>query len=338
MIDVPGIGARIMSMPQPLFSSTPLEPWFQSVYRPLKPRMSSPASVESHLGTISKFAAYLREKFGQPRANVEDLVDYKIGGFMLWMVETGRAPTTANKHRRNLMALAGLACKRKLIDEVPDIDRMAEYQREPECWSIDEMANILVVAAQQKGMIGEAPASIWWPAIIWTAFNTGYRIGALMSIRSCDVRLDEARLNVRPEHQKDKADQPVFLLAETVEALRLLNYRHLERVFEDWPYDRGARQWKTLTKRLRGILATAGLPTSSKDLWHKFRRVFATYITAASDIETARQLCGHSHARITMRYVDRQKVKSPQARDLLPRPNVARQLKLFQPPPPGDVG
>lgn len=314
-------------------TASPLLTWFASTYRPLKPRLKKKKSVQGYESTIRGFAAFLVKRDGQLRvtAHPEDLIDVNIGGYMLSLSET-HEPPTVNKHRRYLLALARVAKRKRLIEELPEIDKVAEFTRDPECWSIDEMGAILDAAAGLKGHVGpeRIPASIFWTAILWTVFNTGYRISALMALAARDVHLDEAWILARAEDGKDKQDQRIDLLPQTIEALRNLNFGRLPRVFDDWPYDRGGDQWKTLNKYLRAILTHAGLPTTAKDLWHKFRRVFATYITASSSIETASKLLGHSSVVVTRRYLDAKKLTSPQVRDLLPRP-VARQLKLFTP-------
>jgi integrase len=313
--------------------SCSLMAWFTGFYRPLKPKLKKPKTVQGYETTIRALAKFLCARdTNRTDVGPEDLIDVNIGGLMLALGEQGRQPPTINKHRRYLLALARLACKKRFIAELPEIDKVAEFEREPECWSIEEFGRILEAAVGMPGTVGESPAGVFWPALIWADLNTGFRITALMSVRSEDVDLDQATIKVRPEYQKDRAGQTIDLLPETVEALRSLNYRHLPRVFDDWPYDRGQEQWKTLNKGLRQILARAGLPATSRDLWHKIRRTFATYIAAASDVETARVLCGHSHSRITRRYLDQRKLTRPLVANLLPRPVVARQLKLFAGP------
>jgi integrase len=321
-----------------------LDAWFEQVYRPLKRKLKKQATFDDYATLRLHFKHYLIErdaKQGIVRTNAypADLSDINIGGYMAWKEAAHKVgkkefpacqPPTINKHRRYLMAMAAIAKKKGFIAELPDVERCAEFDREPECWSIEEMGAILDAASTETGMIGESPARLWWQAIIWMVFNTGFRISALMSVKSCDVQLDKRWLIVRAEQQKDKADQPMDLLPETIAALHALNFKHLACVFDDWPYDRGQRQWKTLNKYLKRILERAGLSAGRKDLWHKYRRTFATYITANSDLETARSLCGHSNSKTTKRYIDPRKLKTPLVANLLPRPQVARQLKLFQ--------
>lgn len=315
---------------------TDLLDWFEDIFRPLKPKLKAKKSVGDYRTFIKHFGEFLierEEKRGRMRglAQVSDLTDVNGGGYMLWQAEKGRDPGTINKHRRLFRALAKVALRRRHIAEFPDVEKVSEFEREPDCWSIEEMGLIIEAAGMMPGMVGETPARLWWPAIIWMVFNTGFRISALMAVESKDVDLANGWLIVRAEQQKDRSDQPIDLLPETIAALNAINFKHLKFVFDDWPHDRGGEQWKTLNKHLRRILAKAGLSHGKRDLWHKFRRVFATYIVAASDIETARAKCGHSTSKITWRYVDKKKIKTPMVKDLLPRPQVARQLQLFKP-------
>lgn len=46
------------------------------------------------------------------------------------------------------------------------------------------------------------------------------------------------------------------------------------------------------------------MPATGKDMFHKLRRSFATFIAAAGGMDLARAYCGHSHQSVTGRYVD----------------------------------
>jgi len=104
----------------------------------------------------------------------------------------------------------------------------------------------------------------------------------------------------------DKADQPVGLMPETIEALQDLAEHPAcdETVFGCWTRDRNSDNWPRLTAGLKRILMRAGLPSGERDLWHKIRRTFATQVNAKAGISMAQTLLGHSSPAITERYID----------------------------------
>ena len=106
-------------------------------------------------------------------------------------------------------------------------------------------------------------------------------------------------------------------------------------VFDDWPYDRTKEGWPALTLQLKYCLVHGGLRESvkkvtSRDLWHKLRRTFATTMYAESgDIELVRDMLGHSSIDVTYRYIDKTKVGRKMQADYLKDPSP-RHLRVFR--------
>lgn len=295
----------------------------------------SPRSLAEIRSQVANFGRYLaREPL------LSDLTKAHLQAAMSWQLSQGRTRDTANKLLRTLRALWSYAAEMEppLCDPPlcgpPRMRQLSVPQREPEAWSIDQFQRILAAARRLKGQIGKHPAGDWWAAILLTAWNTGARKTALMMIRRDWIDLPARQLVIEADVQKDQESIRATLQAETVEALLpLMPDRAAVRVFQDWPYDRNGTEWATLTRWLRKLIVAAGLratpaDVTHRDLWHKIRRTFATYICAVSDLETARRMLGHSSVEVTRRYIDQSKLGQKSQADLLPRLD-GQQLRLF---------
>jgi len=302
-----------------------------------KPTMAA-GSTNTHADyrtQVGHFTSYFRrncERCGRdvrdPR--VSDLSEELVEGAMAWRLSLGVTAPTANKVGRVIYALWSYAWRKRLLDVQPRREFFREPDQIPEAWWIEEFRQIVHAARQTPGYVGDVQASTWWPALLLLVYNTGARISAVMSIRVEWIDFRRGSLSIYHHVQKDRADQVVQLLPETLAAIQELRPQRLDRLFDDWPYDRAEPSWRALTYHYRKILKRAGLRDDRDDLFHKIRRTFATYIAAASGEVMAQQMLGHSHISVTRRYIDPRKLNQPSAKDLLPRVS-AGQMRLFMP-------
>ena len=261
---------------------------------------------------------------------LSDLSEDLVEGAMAWQLSRGRVVATANKVGRVVYALWHHAWRKQWLDAQPRCEFFPEPERVPEAWWIDEFRQIVTAARQMPGWVGGVRAALWWPALLLVVYNTGARISAMMSVRVEWVDFRRGYLSIYHNVQKDRADQVVVLMPETVAALEEIKPQRLDRLFDDWPYDRTDVAWRSLTRHYRKILRRANLPDDRDDLFHKIRRTFATYIAAASGEVMAQQMLGHSHISVTRKYIDPRKLNQPSAKDLLPRV-LAGEARLFLP-------
>lgn len=156
-----------------------------------------------------------------------------------------------------------------------------EMLREPEFWSMEEFGHILDVAERSEGNVGDVPAGVFWPALLCTVLNTGWRITDVMQAPTTGLDVEGGWMRINAGWQKHRRDMVAKLLRDCRAALISLDPkgRGLPTVFGDWPHDRTHRGWQALTKGYRDILSDAGLP-HQRDPWHKMRRTFATMIAA----------------------------------------------------------
>lgn len=255
------------------------------------------------------------------------------------------SPPTVNKHLRYLRTLWNFLHAEDVLPKRFRLQETSELKREPRCWSQLEFTAILRSAMDLRGKVGDVPSNVWWPALILVMYAVGCRINAIMRIAVADLDLEAGTVLVRAETQKQKDDQLFTLIPEAVAALRLMRPDRLALVFEEWTFDQpnaktGRRDWRTLTRHYRKILQRAGLPDSRRDLFHKVRRTFGTFIAAAAGRGAAKELLGHSTEKVTERYLDKRFLALPNAAELLQRPSVPIQLRLLPPdePPAARVG
>jgi len=294
--------------------------FFEQSYEPGRLTGKSPRTVRNMKTTIRGFETWHKSEHGK-KPKVTDLSRQVIHAYMHHFSEMGRQASTVNKIAANLSALWNWAYSEEIHSEPPKkITRLPEAKRTPTAWTLDEMRRLLESAAADDSLVCGVPSNLFWPTLIWTAFNSGARISAVMSINWADVNLDGAKLKILAENQKHGADQDVGLMDETVALLRELQpySESTGTVFGCWMFDRGGSDWPTLNKGLRKILKRAELPASSRDLFHKFRRTFATHVHVEGGIGLAQEFLGHSTVALTKRYIDKSQ---------LPETNQANYLK-----------
>lgn len=310
-----------------------LSHFFENFYCPFRfPGREQSATAEDYRVQIRNLNAY-HHSLGRGDVMVDDLSSELLGGAVAWQIRRGRTAPTANKLARTIAAVWRLAHRRGLVDTLPVIDRLPEMLREPECWSMEEFGRILDVAEQAEGNVGEVPAGIFWPALLWTVLNTGCRISAVMQAPTTGLDVEGGWIKINAEVQKHRRDMLFDLLPDSRAALISLDPkgRGLPTVFGDWPHDRTRRGWRALTKGYRAILSDAGLPDDRRDLWHKMRRTFATMIAAKGGESVAQGMLGHSSIQVTRRYLDHRKMSRPTVASLLDVPQRNR-LRIYTDP------
>lgn len=303
--------------------------FYEQIYRPHKHMASSPHTVTSYryeLANLQNYFDTLRRQRNQPPRPlwVSDLSDELLAGAMAWQLANERSHATANKLRRTIATIWRFARRKRLIDCLPEVDKLKEHKHEPEAWTLEELGRILEAAskykgrAPRKGRVGRVLAGVWWPAQILLTVSTGVRISAVMAIESAKLDLTKGEVLVAAATQKHLADQRFDLKPEVCRLLAAMEPQRNRCVFDDWPYDRTQLGWPSLEGHYAEILRAAGLPAGAKDKFHKLRRTFATFIAAEAGEVVAQAMLGHSSIYVTRRYLDKRQLGGPSARQLLP--------------------
>lgn len=277
---------------------------------------------------------------------IGDVTRESIASAMAWLAANGRAAATVNKLRRVLLALARHASE---VLDLPFPKKLKPYKqpkRKASAWNETQMGEIVWVAGQLAGSLGEVTVAQFATALLLTQYNTGSRITALMLVRWESIDLAEGVLVLQADDTKDKEEQRISLKPETVQALAALRVGKAGGPFDHWPYDRSEaggrrRPWKALTGLLKKVFYVALIDSDAdvnavtlkqvrhvidrRSCTHKIRRTFATEIAAREGIDVAQELLGHSQKSTTMAYVDTSRLPKRSARDILP---------TLQPKPP----
>lgn len=272
-----------------------------------------------------------------------ELTNDVVGNWLAALTQSGLSAATVNSYRAKIVAVWNYARRPRfrslgLCDaDPPDLDRAEEIENQPTCWTVDQVGRLLDVAAAQTGRVGRIAASDWWPALLLVIYDTGLRINAVMHLPAGSLDLTTGGLTVSGEHQKQRRGQWFLLDQQTLQAVRLVDPGHAERLFP-WPLDRREDgtwngDWKTLREHFKALLRRAGLVAAAgstrRELFHKLRRTTGTYVTAGAGEAAAVAHLGHSSAAVTRRYQDPRLLPAVSKVDVLPRPTYKRQLRLF---------
>lgn len=262
--------------------------------------------------TITLYGYTLRswgEQLGRP-PELRDLEELSVARFLQHRVRTMSASTAA-KDRAQIRALWDFCARRRLCDTWPQVPRIVVPERVPEAWLIDELQRVIDSARQEPLSYCGFPGSLVFPAILLTAYSTGERIGAIMSLLCRDVR--GCSVIFRAESRKGRR-RDIFRDISVACADALLAVR---RGPDDTaiPWDRHETY---IYNRLDIILRRAGLPHGRQDKFHKVRKTTASFYEAAGG--SAQRLLDHSSPAVTRRYLDPRIVTPGEpAPDVLPK-------------------
>ena len=150
-------------------------------------------------------------------------------------------------------------------------------------------------AARKRELLPEAPEGSYadhLTPIVLLAMNTGLRKGELLSLDWSDINKQARMLTVRPEHAKSGKQRHVPLNAEAMIVLR---------------------QWASQSAGTGSVFGITGMKSSWEKLlvaakitgfrFHDLRHHFASKLVMAGvDLNTVRELLGHSDITMTLRY------------------------------------
>jgi integrase len=304
-----------------------LRAFFDSTYWPRRESFCKASAKYDYTAVINNLNAYCACE-----VTLDQLSDDLLERFAAFRLKAGRAIPTVNKDLVVLAALWRYAFRKRKVDDQPrDVEKIRELKRLPEAWSLQQFGKILDAAATEPGTttICDAPASLFWPALLLTLYDTGLRVSALLSLSIHNLDGQRGWLTVPAEVQKQKASQAFPLDTRTLELLLRLP-RETDRLFPV--------PWKdplpNLQRWYRTILQRAGLPSGKRDLFQKIRRTNATQTAVSGGEDAAQKQLGHSSLSLTRRnYIDPRFLDRTQLVEI-ERPNWSGQAGLTAPLPP----
>ena len=235
---------------------------------------------------------------------------------MSWCLNRGNCAATVNKKLRHVQTILRFAHKRGAIDAVPDVAELPEDENIPKAFLVDEVARIFEASESLKGSIAGLPARLWWRSLLAACYDTGARIGVLLSIPTTGIDEESTALVLPAKTQKNHRGQLLKLHPDTIALCNSLIKVEPDRdLLWPWPFGR-----RVVYKHFHRILDRAEVPTWSGtgSLFHRLRKSTASYTEAAGGDASAQ--LGHSSKAVTRRYLDPRIVRRVHAVDLIPRP------------------
>ena len=238
------------------------------------------------------------------------------------------SPRTVNSKRQAILTLWESAAMAGLC-EPPNrklVPRAKEFRRIPLAWTVTEIERLVGISQTVRGQVEGIPKRKFWPSLILAVWNTGARIGNLLSARTVDCNLAEQYIVLRAESHKSGCDQ-FFRLTDQAVAAIASHFSPRRELIWPWPWHR-----RQIWEQFKKIVLAAGLmPNASMGLFHKLRCSNLSYTAANGGLEMARQQAGHASAQTTLRhYIDPRIARRPSAIDVLPRLDLPEeQGRLF---------
>lgn len=207
---------------------------------------------------------------------------------------SGITCSTANKSVTAIKALLNWAAKRGLIPDNP----LANLQKLKEVDSCQKTRYLSPAERTRLCEVINNRTDLMKPMII-IALNTGIRRGSLFALEWDDVNFAERTITLNAENAKSKKQMIIPMNQVVIDAL--LAWREISEknklVFSS---PRSGGLLNNVKKTWASILKQAEIENFR---WHDMRHDFASQLVMKGvDLNTVRELLGHSDLKITMRY------------------------------------
>lgn len=186
--------------------------------------------------------------------------------------------------------------------------RAALDEREAEMKEARASANLWRAERSYKAkndLAGVEFADYLKPAVI-LSLNTGLRRGELLSLRWSDIDMSQSVLTVAGDGAKSGQTRHIPLNAEALALLK--DWKHQQSgttlaSLKGWVFPgRDGQPLQNLRKAWIGILSRKAVNITDFR-WHDLRHTFASKLVMAGvDLNTVRELLGHSDYKMTLRY------------------------------------
>lgn len=265
--------------------------------------------------TLDRFAEHLGHE-----PTLDDIDDLVVAGFLRWRANTPRKrgrPSAASvaKDKSQLTALANWAAKKRLKRsdgkdvEFLSLPRTRKIRHAPQAYTSDEVARLIRLAKTRIGTIDNKAAAWWWSTLLYAAWCSGERIGALLELRWRDVDLDARTLLFRAETRKGRSSD--IQRAITTDLAQMLRAQAGPPDSLVWRWD---RNHYSLWPSLRLLCKRAGVRGTG---FHRMRKASASYVALGGGDAT--EHLGHANPEMTRAHYLDPRITSPKtALDYLP--------------------
>ena len=179
--------------------------------------------------SFRRFAEYLGHE-----PTLDDLTDDVCTGFILWSVENEKVTeVTANQRAKQIRALWNWAAKRRLVEQFPVFQDIAEPEQIPKAWTPEQLAKLFSTCERQQGWIGPTPANLWWLALHHFLLDTGERTEAALSIEWDWYDAESGTVTVPARVRKGGVKAMVYRVSRrTVDLFEQIRQPLRTRIFE----------------------------------------------------------------------------------------------------------
>lgn len=260
---------------------------------------------------------------------IDDLDDLVVAKFLRWRASTpykGHIVSAASvaKDKCQLVAMANFAAKKRMrrsdgeLVEFLALPRTKVIKHAPQAYTVDEVTRLILEARRREGEVDGHPAGWWWSSLIYAAWLTSERIGALLAIKWGDIDLTSRTMLFRAETRKGRSSD--LLRVITPDFVEILRPQQREPGKVVWHWDR--RCYTSIWVILKGMTKKCGINGTG---FHKLRKASASYIHAAGGDAT--EQLGHAKPEVTRaHYLDSRITQTRPAVEFLPT------LDLTDPP------
>jgi len=289
--------------------------FFENTYVPQRLLGKSPKTIRLYKCSIKCFSDHLGRA-----ATLADLTDESLAPFLLWRIsQTSRA--SANKDRVQICAIWRFANAKQMVDKLPTIPSIVSPEQIPIAWTLEEMARLFEACKSTTGVYYDRKDARWvmtqaafWFALVSVIWETGERIGAVMSLERSDIAGEF--ISFRAETRKGgKLPTAKRLRPETSGLVLCLLDQWIDPQATDkvFPWALNDNQ---LWAHFRAVIRSAGLPSGRKYMFHCIRKSVASHVEANGG--DAQKALNHASRVSTAKYLDPRIVKPVQPIDHLP--------------------
>lgn len=318
--------------------------WFRTYFAPqIKPTSAQQKEIQ-----LNHFARWLGRE-PQLADFTVDAIEESTSGLITtrnWSLGT------AAKFKREIRSIWARAAETGHCPCPGKLRAIKCTKADPTAWTDTQVDTILKATQQLTGTVDGIALSFWMDAKLRWLHNSGARHNETLQMRRDDFDLDNRIARIPGRFRKNGNPLSVTLLPGTVTALRRIWRPGGDRPAFPWALDlraldgllrrllilaglRGTDELRQLVaegRRRRGVHLTERIHQAvrRRDLWHKWRRTFATHAYATSgNIELVKRWLDHSDLKVTYGYIDWTQVGGVTQRDVIRDPGARVQLQLF---------
>ena len=277
-------------------------------------------TVSLYTASLDRFAEYLgREPV------IDDLEDLVVATFLRWRSENcrrlwGKKPlsrASLAKDSAHLRSIWNWCAKKRMkksngdLLEFPDYKRPTVPRPRPRAYTADDLRRLMDAARHRRGYLGDIPAAWFWTTILRALFETGGRIGEMISLRWAECDLEQMSITFLAETRKGRYETITRAISPQLAGRLAVHKRAAGDLVWPWMEQRAAN---SLYGSLRVLCRVAQVDYQS---FHSIRKATASYMKLAG--HSAKTQLGHSTEEMAERhYYDERIVGTQSAVDHLP--------------------